>query len=48
MLLYPEVLIVLFFGSFSFACMFASLTVLSTVLADDYGLSNIQIGLCYL
>ncbi|OJJ50237.1 hypothetical protein ASPZODRAFT_128863 [Penicilliopsis zonata CBS 506.65] len=48
MLLFPEILIVLAFSSCSFACMFASLTVLSSVLADDYGLNNVQIGLCYL
>jgi hypothetical protein len=48
MLLYPEVLIVITFTSFSFASLFGSLTVLSTVLANDYGFSNIKIGLCYL
>ena len=48
MLLYPEILIVLAFGSFSFAVMFASLTVLSTVLSNDYHYDNVKIGLCYL
>jgi predicted MFS family arabinose efflux permease len=48
MLAYPEVLIVITFTSCSFAAMFGSLTVLSSVLANDYGYSNVKIGLCYL
>ncbi|KAL1870910.1 hypothetical protein VTK73DRAFT_2365 [Phialemonium thermophilum] len=48
MLAYPEILTILAFGSCAFACMFASLTVFSSVLSDDYRYSDVKIGLCYL
>ncbi|CAK7221107.1 hypothetical protein SBRCBS47491_004415 [Sporothrix bragantina] len=50
MLVYPEILAVLAFGSCAFACMFASLTVFSSVLTDPdhYGYNDVTVGLCYL
>ncbi|RSH92528.1 hypothetical protein EHS25_008944 [Saitozyma podzolica] len=48
MLAYPEILLILVFGSCAFMCMFASLTILSSVLADNYGYDDVKIGLCYL
>jgi hypothetical protein len=48
MLAYPEILLILIFGSCAFMCMFASLTILSSVLAVNYGYDDVWIGLCYL
>lgn len=48
MLAYPEVFLIEIFGSMVFATFFGTLTVYSTVLADEYGYNDVKIGLCYL
>lgn len=45
MLVYAEILIVLALAGCAFACIFASLTVLSTVLSDSNGYGDVKIGL---
>lgn len=48
MLFFPDVLMMLVFGSSIYVIFYWVLTTYSTLLSEIYGYNDIQIGLCYL